>query len=128
MTLLGHEEAWRQWRDASQGTRMHHAWLLAGRKGVGKAGFALAAARELVGADPAMEHHPDIIVLTHGPKDEKEERKRAEGKPFELARTHQRQRQVRDGTADDVEQAAIETQGVLPRDGPGLPAISGTGS
>nr|WP_247718188.1 DNA polymerase III subunit delta' [Qipengyuania proteolytica] len=85
--MLGHDDAWRQWRDAAQGTRMHHAWLLAGRKGVGKASFALSAARELVGANPGMEHHPDIIVLTHGAKDDKEERKRAEGKPFELARS-----------------------------------------
>ncbi|QKG71591.1 DNA polymerase III subunit delta' [Erythrobacter mangrovi] len=87
MTLLGHDEAWREWREAMAGSRMHHAWLLAGRRGVGKASFALAAARELVGAAPGQDHHPDIIVLTHGPKDDKEERKRADGKPFELARS-----------------------------------------
>ncbi|WP_324827387.1 DNA polymerase III subunit delta' [Qipengyuania zhejiangensis] len=87
MTLLGHDDAWHQWRDAMGGGRMHHAWLLAGRKGVGKASFALAAARELVGASPGQENHPDIHWLTHGPKDDKEERKRADGKPFELARS-----------------------------------------
>ncbi|WP_369025224.1 AAA family ATPase [Qipengyuania sp. RANM35] len=87
MTLLGHQDAWHEWREAMAGSRMHHAWLLAGRRGVGKASFAQAAARELVGADPNIEHHPDIHVLTQGPKDEKEERKREEGKPFELSRS-----------------------------------------
>lgn len=66
---------------------MHHAWLFAGKRGVGKASFALEAARALVGAGPGSEHHPDIHLLTQGPKDEKEERKRDEGKPFELSRS-----------------------------------------
>ncbi len=87
MKLLGHEEAWRAWRGAMAGERMHHGWLLAGKSGLGKMHFALAAARELVGAEPGQEHHPDIHVLTYEPKDDKEERKRAEGKPFELARS-----------------------------------------
>ena len=86
--LLGHDPAWREWRKAMEGERMHHAWLLAGRRGVGKGSFAQAAARELVGAAGSQdEHHPDIITLTYGPKDDKEERKRADGKPFELARS-----------------------------------------
>lgn len=88
MTLLGHEEAWREWRRAMAGDRMHHAWLLAGRRGVGKGSFATAAARELVGAAPGEgENHPDIHRLTYGPKDDKEDRKRADGKPFESARS-----------------------------------------
>ncbi len=69
------------------GERMHHAWLLTGRRGVGKANFAFAAARELVGAGRGKENHPDIHLLTYGPKDEKEDRKRFDGKPFELARS-----------------------------------------
>lgn len=89
MNLLGHDAAWRQWRDAMAGRRMHHAWLLAGKRGLGKMGFALAAARALV-AEPGVPQpagqHPDIIVLAHLPKDEKEERKRDEGKPHELKR------------------------------------------
>ncbi len=87
MTLLGHDAAWREWHKAMAGDRMHHAWLLAGRRGVGKATFALAAARELVGADGQADQHPDIHVLSFAPKDDKEERKRAEGKSFELARS-----------------------------------------
>lgn len=64
---------------------MHHAWLLAGRRGVGKGPFALAAARELVGGGDGTDH-PDVMVLTHLPKDDTEARKRDDGKPYELAR------------------------------------------
>ena len=85
-----HDEAWRQWRDALQGERMHHGWLLAGKSGLGKIDFALAAARELV-AEPGVPQpagdHPDIIHLTYGPKDDKGEKAQAEGKPFDLARS-----------------------------------------
>jgi DNA polymerase-3 subunit delta' len=85
VSYVGHDEPWRQWRAAMAGARMHHAWILAGRRGVGKAGFAQAAARELVGG-PAMDNHPDIIVLTHPPKDDKEAAKRDEGKAYETKR------------------------------------------
>lgn len=89
MSLIGHDEPWREWRDAMAGPRMHHAWLLAGKNGLGKMQFALAAARELV-AEPGTHQpengHPDIHILTHLPKDDKEERKKADGKPFELKR------------------------------------------
>ncbi|WP_252257834.1 DNA polymerase III subunit [Erythrobacter aurantius] len=85
-----HKEAWRQWRTAMSGTRMHHGWLLAGKSGLGKYDFALAAARELVAeagvAQPAGEH-PDILTVTYGPKDKKAAAAAAEGKPFELARS-----------------------------------------
>ncbi len=85
MQYVGHDEPWRTWRAALAGERMHHAWLLSGRRGVGKGPFALAAARELVGG-PVTGEHPDIIVLTHLPKDDKEAAKRDEGKPFESKR------------------------------------------
>ena len=88
VTLLGHDQPWREWRKAMGGERMHHAWPLAGRRGVGKGSFALAAARELIGTAPGEGgSHPDIITLTYGPKDDKEERKRADGKPYEQARS-----------------------------------------
>ena len=86
MTLTGHDAAWRDWRAAMAGERMHHAWLLAGKQGLGKASFAMAAARELVGATPGQGDHPDIHLVTYGAKDDKEERKRSDGKAFELAR------------------------------------------
>jgi len=85
-----HTEAWRAWRDAMAGERMHHGWLLAGKAGLGKRDFAMAAARELVaeeGIPQPQGEHPDIITLTYGPKDDKAEKAQADGKPFELARS-----------------------------------------
>ena len=73
MTLLGHETAWREWRKAMGGARMHHAWLIAGKRGLGKMHFALEAARVLVeeaGVPQSSAAHPDVIVLSHLPKDE----------------------------------------------------------
>lgn len=84
--LPGHEKPWREWEAALSGPRMHHGWMLAGRQGLGKREFALAAAHSLVGGGPAPEEHPDIIVLSRPPKDDKEDRKRAEGKEFERKR------------------------------------------
>lgn len=89
MSHSGHEEPWRAWRSALSGPRMHHGWLLAGKRGIGKFDFALATARELVaegGIAQPKGDHPDILVLTHQPKDEKEEKKRDEGKDFEVRR------------------------------------------
>lgn len=89
MTLIGHDQPWHEWREAAAGGRMHHAWLLTGKSGVGKMQFAMAAARELV-AQPGVHQpsgdHPDIHILTHLAKDDKEEKKKADGKPFELKR------------------------------------------
>lgn len=86
--LSGHEEPWREWRAALGSGRMHHAWILAGKQGVGKARFAHAAARELV-AEPGVpqpELHPDVIVIEHLPANEDEAKKKAEGKPYATKR------------------------------------------
>lgn len=89
MTLVGHDEAWRTWRAALAGPRLHHGWILAGKRGLGKAGFALAAARELVterGVPQPPGEHPDILILNPPPKDDKEEAKKQEGKPYDTRR------------------------------------------
>lgn len=90
VTLLGHEGAWREWRAAIGQGRIHHGWILAGRKGMGKAIFADAAARELLTAGGAAwtdpRNHPDILSLQPLPDNDDEERKRADGKPFKLKR------------------------------------------
>src|SRR4051812_23126885 len=71
--------------------RLHHAWLLTGPEGVGKATFAYRAARRLLGAPPDLDYgilgvdpghpvarqvaarsHPDLLVL---------EREGPDGKP-----------------------------------------------
>ena len=68
--------------DARQRGRLHHAWLLCGPEGVGKATFAYRAARRLLGAAPdpsrgllgtrpddpvsrliSAQSHPDLLVL-----------------------------------------------------------------
>lgn len=87
--MLGHEDAWAQWRAAMAGPRMHHAWILGGKKALGKATFAIAAARELVaeaGVPQPPGDHPDVIVLTNLPATKEDEKKREEGKPFQLKR------------------------------------------
>jgi DNA polymerase-3 subunit delta' len=90
MSYIGHEHAWREWRSAMAGARMHHGWIVSGIKGLGKGAFARAAARELVaepgGAQGDGDYHPDIIVLDHLPANDDEEKKRAEGKPYQTKR------------------------------------------
>jgi DNA polymerase-3 subunit delta' len=81
-TLEGQEAAERAFEASRARGRLHHAWLLTGPEGVGKAVFAYRAARRLLGAppDPAYgvlgaspDHpvsrqvmarsHPDLMVL-----------------------------------------------------------------
>ena len=87
--LLGHDGAWREWTAALESTRMHHGWILAGPKGLGKGAFARAAARALV-AEPGVHQpegaHPDILILDPLPANDDEEKKREEGKPYQTKR------------------------------------------
>lgn len=88
--LLGHDEAWREWRAAMAGGRMHHAWLLTGATGIGKATFARAAAAELVAepgvSQPPVEHHPDILLVERLPAKDEDEKNREAGKPYATRR------------------------------------------
>lgn len=88
--MIGHDAVWQAWRAALGGHRMHHAWLLSGREGLGKAGFARAAAAELVTEpgvpQPPPEHHPDILWLSPLPATDDEAKKRDEGRPFATKR------------------------------------------
>src|SRR5258706_6885523 len=80
--LTGHAAAEEAFEASRRRGRLHHAWLLTGLEGVGKATFAYRAARRLLGAphDPAHgilgagpDHpvsrqiiaraHPDILVI-----------------------------------------------------------------
>jgi DNA polymerase-3 subunit delta' len=89
MTLSGHDDPWREWHAALAGPRLHHGWILAGRRGVGKSAFAMAAARILV-AEPGVAQprgdHPDVIVLEPLPASAEDEKKRDEGKPYQTRR------------------------------------------
>jgi DNA polymerase-3 subunit delta' len=55
MTLIGHQEQVTAFTAAFTGGRPHHAWLLAGQKGLGKALFARQAAIWLLAGAPAGE-------------------------------------------------------------------------
>ena len=46
--LIGHEAAERELAEAFAGGRMHHAWLIAGREGIGKATLAYRLARHVL--------------------------------------------------------------------------------
>ncbi|MBY0564532.1 MAG: DNA polymerase III subunit delta' [Hyphomonadaceae bacterium] len=82
--FAGHHVEERALADALAGDRMHHAWLIAGPKGLGKATLAYRFARVALGArkvgprpldvDPesgvsrqvAAQAHPDLFVLKRG--------------------------------------------------------------
>lgn len=55
-SLIGHDAQAEAFLAAMRGQRLHHAWLLTGPKGVGKASFARAAALRLLAeaADPVL--------------------------------------------------------------------------
>ena len=91
--LQGHEAAETAFEDARARGRLHHAWLLTGPEGVGKATFAYRAARRLLGAAPHPRHgvlgaepgapvsrqmmaraHPDLLVLERVGEDGKPRR------------------------------------------------------
>jgi len=91
MTFAGHELAWAQWRAALSSSRMHHAWILSGPKGLGKGAFARAAASGLVAQagvhQPDVAHHPDILIPEHPPENKEEARKREEGRDYRVKRS-----------------------------------------
>ena len=53
--LFGHDGACAQVLDAFNGDRMHHAWMLTGPKGIGKASLAYHISRFLLAAEPARD-------------------------------------------------------------------------
>lgn len=88
--MIGHDKAENAFLEAWRGGRLHHAWLLAGPQGMGKAAFASRVARFLVthgptggGEDMSLDdpgdlaagklvdagNHPEIIHLTRQVKE-----------------------------------------------------------
>ena len=88
--MIGHDQAESAVLEAWRGGRLHHAWLLAGPQGMGKAAFASRVARFLVTHDRAEDgtsvtlddpgdpaaarlvdagNHPEIIVLARQAKE-----------------------------------------------------------
>lgn len=86
-SYVGHEDEEHALADALAGSRMHHAWLITGTKGLGKATLAYRFARRALGArqngarpldvDPEDQiarrvtalSHPDLFVLRRGYND-----------------------------------------------------------
>jgi DNA polymerase-3 subunit delta' len=74
--IRGHDAALAAFRAASSSGRLHHAWLLVGPEGIGKASFAYALARRLLAeaAGPAIagegldvpDDHPIASLLAAG--------------------------------------------------------------
>ncbi|ATW04699.1 hypothetical protein CHN51_15015 [Sphingorhabdus sp. YGSMI21] len=91
-SYLGHERPRQIFHQALAKDMLHHAWILAGDKGLGKAAFAQQAAHFLLNSrnpqavfsddqDDEAGHllaagsHPDFRLLRRGPKGDKEEKK-----------------------------------------------------
>ena len=74
--LFGHAAAEREFADAFSGGRMHHAWLIVGPEGIGKATLAYRLARSVLAegerVDPdhpvfrkvAALSHPNLLLIT----------------------------------------------------------------
>ncbi|MEP2102392.1 MAG: AAA family ATPase [Parasphingorhabdus sp.] len=98
-SLLGHDKAQRIFRQSFDKGTLHHAWILAGSKGLGKAGFAKQAAQFLLDSNAATVgtgegfdlddmsqsarllaagSHPDFRLVQRGGKTDKEEKKARE--------------------------------------------------
>src|SRR5687768_5972437 len=70
--LFGHEAAAAEFEDARAGGRLHHAWLLVGPEGVGKATLAYRFARTLLAEgegdapnDPSRPVFRKVASLAH---------------------------------------------------------------
>jgi DNA polymerase III subunit delta' len=72
---IGHDANWAQFSAGLASGKLHHGWILAGPRGIGKAGFAARAAAALVDPDgqntrlTQQRSHPDIIRLQRLPKE-----------------------------------------------------------
>ncbi len=83
--LLGHEAAEHSFIKALKANKMHHAWLIVGQKGIGKATLAYRMARRIAGVTPdakngvlgsesdhpisrqiAAGSYPDLKIITNG--------------------------------------------------------------
>jgi DNA polymerase-3 subunit delta' len=95
--LFGQDEQMRTMLAASAGGRMHHGWILAGPKGIGKASFARAAALRLLvdAAAPSLapdqqapigEDHPIARLIAAGAHPDYVELERLEKENGDLAR------------------------------------------
>src|SRR3712207_3881883 len=64
--LFGHEEAERAFLDGWAAGRLHHAWLIGGPQGIGKATLAYRIARFLLAGNEGMPARPDTLAIPAG--------------------------------------------------------------
>ncbi len=74
--LLGHDKCWSIFNNALQSGKLHHGWILAGARGIGKAGFAKQIARKILDQEGRYTAlfdagtFPDLYVISRPPKEE----------------------------------------------------------
>lgn len=79
MNLVGHDKWWSKFNKAYQSGKMHHGWIFAGPRGIGKASFAKQIARVIL--DEQGQYNalfdagsfPDLYIITRPPKEEPKE-------------------------------------------------------
>ena len=64
--IVGQDRAVEQFASNWATRKLHHAWLLAGPKGVGKATFALAAAKRVLGLRYTSSGVPACSIFSPG--------------------------------------------------------------
>ncbi len=87
VTIVGHVEAQAAFKSSFASGRPHHAWLMSGAKGVGKATLAYALARHILADSMSPDQvlrwvharaHPDLAILERSFNDSKPRKLRAE--------------------------------------------------
>lgn len=79
--IFGHDRHRNALQSAAKAGKLHHGWILAGPKGIGKAGFATEMAGWLLGNTAPIDAlitagtHPDFKVLRRLPKDDTDDGK-----------------------------------------------------
>lgn len=111
--LVGHDKQLAQFDKAFASGKPHHAWLLSGTEGIGKATLAYLLAKQVLGHAGWIESraHPDLFVLERHLTDSKPRKLRAEisvedarGLAAFMARTASAWRVVIVDAADDLNQ------------------------
>jgi DNA polymerase III subunit delta' len=135
MPIKGHDAQFNAVLSAARGTKMHHAWLLTGPKGLGKACFAATVAARVLaeasaqrpaddGVNLTDDHptakliaagsHPDLITLARLPNEKtgdlarniNVEQVRHLGNKFQFTPSQSERRVVIIDAADDMERSA----------------------
>lgn len=72
---VGHDKCWELFKSALNRGKLHHGWLLAGARGVGKAGFAKRMAYAILDPSGLSKNlidagtHPDFHIVSRPPKE-----------------------------------------------------------